>query len=324
MRAAVLGGGLMGSGIAQVFASAGFATRIYEPDTRVRQSLSGRIEESLVANGRDVRALDLIDATGDLGEALADAAFVIESAPEKLDLKRGLFAQAVDLTTPDVILATNTSVIPVTRIAAGLPTAERIIGAHWWNPAPLIPLVEVVQGERTSPETVERTMAMMRRLGKTPAHVKRDVPGFIGNRLQFALWREAIAMIAEGVCDAATLDMCVKSGFGRRLAVLGPLENADLIGLDLTLDIHRIIIPELDRHAAPHEHLRAKVGEGKLGFKTGEGFQRWTEEDMRQVRSRLVDHLLSFQSADVSADARPTSGNDGESPKPSLPIPRSR
>ena len=301
MPVAVLGGGLMGSGIAQAFAVAGVPTRLYEPAAAIRAELAARIRRSLASVNANPQAIKLIEITGELRDAVKNAVFVTESAPEKLEVKRKLFADLVELTPPGTILATNTSVIPISRIAAGLPTAGRIVGTHWWNPAVLIPLVEVVPGEETSDETIKSAMAMMRRIGKTPAHVKRDVPGFIGNRLQFALWREAIAMVAEGVCDAATLDMCVKLGFGRRLAVLGPLENADLIGLDLTLDIHRTIIPELDRHSEPHEYLRERVTEGKLGFKTAEGFQRWNEEGMEEVRHRLVDHLLSMQSKDAAA-----------------------
>ena len=135
-----------------------------------------------------------------------------------------------------------------------------------------IPLVEVIQSAQTSEATIHTTMELMASVGKSPAHVTKDVPGFVANRLQHALWREAIAMVAAGVCDAATLDACVKDSFGLRLAVLGPLENADLVGLDLTLDIHKIIIPELDRSDGPSPYLEAQVAAGRLGFKSGKGF----------------------------------------------------
>ena len=164
-----------------------------------------------------------------------------------------------------------------------------------------MPLVEVVQAERTSDVTIATTMALLASIGKAPAHVKKDLPGFVANRLQHALWREAIAMVAEGVCDAATLDACVKNSFGLRLPVLGPLENADLVGLDLTLDIHRTMIPELDRHAVPNAFLEAKVAEGKLGFKSGEGFRTWTDDEMRGLRTRLADHLVTAQRARQTA-----------------------
>jgi 3-hydroxybutyryl-CoA dehydrogenase len=136
-------------------------------------------------------------------------------------------------------------------------------------------------------------------VGKCPAHVAKDVPGFVANRLQHALWREAIAMVSEGICDASTLDACVKNSFGRRLAVLGPLENADLVGLDLTLDIHRTIIPELNRDAGPNAYLEAQVAAGKLGFKSGVGFRTWTQPQMDELRQQLMSHLLQTQPRDT-------------------------
>src|SRR5207247_3790722 len=133
--------------------------------------------------------------------------------------------------------ASNTSVIPITSIVQGLTQRERAIGTHWWNPPFLVPLVEVIGTQWTSDRTIERTMQLHAAIGKTPVHVKKDVPGFVGNRLQHALWREAIALVERGICDAETVDTVIKASFGRRLAGLGPLENADLVGTDLTLAI---------------------------------------------------------------------------------------
>ena len=208
-----------------------------------------------------------------------------------------IFADLVEACSAATILASNTSVIPIHRIAAGLPTAERIVGTHWWNPAGLIPLVEVIQSPCTSDATIHGTMELLRSVGKSPAHVTKDVPGFVANRLQHALWREAIAMVAAGICDAATLDACVKNSFGLRLAVLGPLENADLVGLDLTLDIHKVIIPELDRSNGPSPYLEAQVAAGRLGFKSGAGFRAWSEDEMNGLRERLAAHLLAQRMA---------------------------
>ena len=297
MRISVVGGGLMGAGIAQVFASAAHDVLLYEPDRAARDFLHDRVATNLRAIGADVAAADRIVTTDDLSVAVRDAGFVTEAAPERLDLKRALFGQIEKYAPPDAILASNSSVIPIGHIAEGLATAERMVGTHWWNPAPLIPLVEVIQGKRTSQQTVASTMTLLRSIGKAPAHVQKDVAGFVANRLQHALWREAIAMVAADICDAATLDDCVKNSFGLRLAVLGPLENADLVGLDLTLDIHRTIIPELDRHAGPHELLTAQVEAGHLGFKTGQGFRVWTEAEMTAVRARLTRHLVTAAQA---------------------------
>ena len=294
-RIAILGGGLMGAGIAQIFVGAGHPVAVFEPNEEVRNSLRDRTIANLEMIGGDVGAVDRITVTADMAEAVGGADFVTEAAPEKLDLKRSIFADLVRLAPRDAILASNTSVIPITRIAQELNTADRIVGTHWWNPPYLVPLVEVVQAAETSDATVAKTMELLRSIGKFPAHVKKDLPGFVANRLQHALWREAIAMVAEGICDAATLDACVKNSFGLRLPVLGPLENADLVGLDLTLDIHTTMIPELDRHAMPHEYLEARVAAGKLGFKSGEGFRSWTPDEMQALRTRLATHLVRAQ-----------------------------
>jgi 3-hydroxybutyryl-CoA dehydrogenase len=290
---AIVGGGLMGAGIAQVFATAGHAVTVFEPNVEIRTSVQDRVAELLSTYGLDTRTAASIRATDDLQKAVACADFVTEAAPEKLPLKQSLFADLVRYASPEAILASNTSVIPIHQIAAGLPTASRIVGTHWWNPAGLIPLVEVIQSSQTSLETINATMELLVSVGKSPAHVTKDTPGFVGNRLQHALWREAIAMLAEGVCDAATLDACVKNSFGMRLAVLGPLENADLVGLDLTLDIHRTIIPELSRRSGPDPFLEAQVQQGHLGFKSGIGFRPWSAEQIKTLRQQLASHLLA-------------------------------
>jgi 3-hydroxybutyryl-CoA dehydrogenase len=294
-RIVVIGGGLMGMGIAQVFAVAGHRVCVVEPIDAVRSTLTGRLRAGIAQLGADAAAMDRLESSADLGSAVAAAAYVTEAVPEKLELKRAIFAELIKCAPRTAILASNTSVIPIGRIAAGLDTADRIVGTHWWNPAPLIPLVEVVQAVGTSESTVAATMAMLQSIGKQPAHVKKDLPGFVANRLQHALWREAIAMVAEGVCDARTLDECVKNSFGLRLPVLGPLENADLVGLDLTLDIHRTVIPALDRHDGPNELLEEYVAAGRLGFKSGEGFRTWTPDEMTATRLRLMQHLLRAQ-----------------------------
>ena len=290
---AIVGGGLMGAGIAQVFASAGHSVTVFEPAVDVRATICARIAQTLSLYGLDASLAQTVTVTDSLAQAVAGADYVTEAAPERLELKQQIFADLVAACTATAILASNTSVIPIHRIAAGLPTADRIVGTHWWNPAGLIPLVEVVQSAQTSDATIRTTMELLKAAGKSPALVTKDVPGFVANRLQHALWREAIAMVAAGICDAATLDACVKNSFGLRLAVLGPLENADLVGLDLTLDIHRTIIPELDRSDGPNPYLQARVAAGHLGFKSGQGFRSWSENEMKAVREKLAAHLLA-------------------------------
>lgn len=291
----VVGGGLMGAGIAQVFASAGYCVSVFEPAHEVRESLLGRIADTLRGLGQDGSVAVNIAVTDRLAEAVANADYVTEAVPEKMELKQAVFADLERLAPETAILASNTSVIPISKITEGLASAHRMVGTHWWNPPYLVPLVEVIPSVMTNEETLAQTMTLLASIGKEPAHVKKDVPGFVANRLQHALWREAIAMVAEGICDAKTLDRCVKNSFGLRLAVLGPLENADMVGLDLTLDIHKTIIPELDRSSGPNPYLEEQVSAGRLGFKSGEGFQTWTEAQRNKLREQLNEHLVRAQ-----------------------------
>lgn len=287
----VVGGGLMGHGIAYLLAAAGHRARVFEPSAEVRAALPQRLAGIADLLGDERAVLDRITAHDQLAPAARDAAFVFEAAPEKLPLKQQIFAELESLVAPGAILASNSSAIPTTEIARSLKVRERVVGTHFWNPPHLVPLVEVIQNEWTSAATVERTIALLRDAGKKPVHVRRDIPGFIGNRLQHALKREAIALVAAGACDAETLDTVVKEGFGARMAVLGPLEQSDLVGLDLTLDISTVLVEHLDRSAGPHPFLVEKVKAGKLGMRTGEGFRRWTPEQAEAVRERLRTFL---------------------------------
>jgi 3-hydroxybutyryl-CoA dehydrogenase len=290
----VVGGGLMGHGIAYLFAAAGHAVAVFEPEASVRAAMPARLQGIVDLLGTDPACLTRIAIHDRLAPVVAGARFMFEAAPEKLELKRRLFAEIEGLVAPDTVLASNSSAIPSTEIGRHLAHRDRMVGTHFWNPPHLVPLVEVVETEATSAATIARTMAVLRGAGKKPVHVKRDIPGFIGNRLQHALKREAIALLAEGVADAETIDQVVKDGFGARLAVLGPLEQSDLVGLDLTLDIHATLIENLDRTPGPHPLLRRCVAEGKLGMKSGEGFRRWTPEQAEEVRARLRNALAAL------------------------------
>jgi len=208
---------------------------------------------------------------------------MVEAVLEDLPLKQKLFAEIERHARPDTILASNTSVIPITAIMQGLDRRERALGTHWWNPPFLVPLVEVIGTKWTSQQAIDWTMRLHADAGKTPVHVKKDVPGFIGNRLQHALWRECIALVQNGICDAETVDTVIKASFGRRLAVLGPLENADLVGTDLTLAIHKTVLPDIDRTPGPLPYLEKLVAQGKLGMKSGEGFRAWTPEQQQAL-----------------------------------------
>jgi 3-hydroxybutyryl-CoA dehydrogenase len=293
LKIGVVGAGLMGHGIAYLLAAAGHTVAIHDPSAEWRASLPARLASARELLGGDPALLDRISAHDRMAPAMKDASFVFEAAPEKLALKQEIFAGLESLTAPDTILASNSSAIPSTEIGAKLKHRERVLGTHFWNPPHLVPLVEVIQNETTSEQTVQRTIALLRDAGRNPVHVKRDLPGFVGNRLQHALKREAIALVAAGVCDAETIDEVVKSGFGARMAVLGPMEQSDLVGLDLTLDIQNVLLASLDRSTEPTQFLKDKVASGKLGMRSGEGLRQWTPESAEAVRERLRRFLVA-------------------------------
>jgi 3-hydroxybutyryl-CoA dehydrogenase len=299
-RVLVVGAGLMGHGIAQLFAYAGHDVALTDASAevlggvqdRIRGGLERMAAQGLAEAGKIEPALARVRTVADLDDGAPGADFVVEAVSENLGLKQDVFARLDALCPPETILATNTSVMSITEIAQKAQRPERIVGTHFWNPPTLVPLVEVIPGNRTAPSTVDATMTLLARVGKHPVRVKRDVPGFIGNRLQHALWREALSIVERGIADADAVDEVVKYGFGIRLPVLGPLENAELVGLDLTLAIHDYILKHLESSPEPSPLLREKVAEGNLGFKTGRGYREWTPEAADRVRLGLEAHLF--------------------------------
>jgi len=297
-KIAVVGAGLMGHGIAQVFALAGHTVTITDSVKASLDNAKTRILANLKDLGDDQSAVERVTPVPDLAEAVRGADYVVEAVLEDLPLKQKLFAEIEQHVRPDTILASNTSVIPITSIMQALQRRERALGTHWWNPPYLVPLVEVIETQWTSPQAVDFTMKLHAAAGKKPAHVKKDVPGFIGNRLQHALWREAISLVENGICDAETVDTVIKAAFGRRLAVLGPLENADMVGTDLTLAIHKTVLPAIDSRPGPSPYLEKLVAAGKLGFKSGEGFRTWTPEQQGALRLKVLRHLKAARAQD--------------------------
>jgi 3-hydroxybutyryl-CoA dehydrogenase len=298
-RIAVIGAGLMGHGIAQVFALAGHDVTIYDSVEATLDSAKARILTNLKDLGDDLKAAERVMPVAELAAAVREADYVVEAVLENLPLKQNLFAEIEQHVRPDTILSSNTSVIPITKIMEGLKRRERALGTHWWNPPFLVPLVEVIETQWTSPQVVDFTIKLHVAAGKKPAHVRKDVPGFIGNRLQHALWREAISLVENGICDAETVDNVIKSAFGRRLAVLGPLENADMVGTDLTLAIHQTVLPDIDGRPGPSPYLETLVKDGKLGFKSGEGFRKWSPEQQQALRQKVLQHLKNARAQDA-------------------------
>ena len=295
LTAGIVGAGLMGHGIAQVFAIAGFNVRITDTDERVLSQAPSRLAASLAELGvKENSVFSRVAVSPSLEKTVDGCDVVIEAVPEIVELKRRLFERIAQIAPSGALLASNTSSIPVTEIGRDLPddARRRLVGLHWWNPAALMPLVEVIRTEVVSPVYFDRAFAMMRAIGKEPVKVERDIPGFIGNRLMHAFWREATSLVHAGVCDAATIDTVVKRGFGLRLAVLGPMENADLVGLELTRNIQRVIFPDLERSTEPSPLLDRLIEEGKLGMHTGEGLRRWTPDEIAKTKRALSAHLM--------------------------------
>ncbi|CAK7019329.1 MAG: 3-hydroxybutyryl-CoA dehydrogenase [Desulfovibrio sp.] len=299
-RISVIGSGLMGHGIAQIFAVHGHEVTLY--DIRqdlldkalisVKANLDAFVARGIINKETAAAAPSRITCTLSLEEAAKNADFVVEAVPENMALKQDIFKQLDAMSAPETVLASNTSVMSITEIASASQNRARIVGTHFWNPPYLIPLVEVVQAKDTSEKAVDFTMDLLRRVGKHPVHCRKDVPGFIANRMQHALWREAIYIVEQGIADAATVDEAVRLSFGMRLPVLGPLENADMVGLDLTQAIHDYILPALcDSHKTSPVVLE-KAAAGDLGFKTGKGLQEWSAAKQEASRTGLRDYLL--------------------------------
>ena len=297
-KIAVIGAGLMGHGIAQVFALAGHEVTITDTVMASLGSVLERIAANLKDLGENPKMAERVTPVPHLMTAVREADYVVEAVLEDLPLKQKLFAEIEKHVRPDAILASNTSVIPITKIMKGLKRRDRALGTHWWNPPFLVPLVEVIETQWTSPAAIDFTMKLHAAAGKKPAHVKKDVPGFIGNRLQHALWREAIALVEQGICDAETVDNVIKASFGRRLAALGPLENADMVGTDLTLAIHKFVLRDIDSRPGPSPYLKKLVKAGKLGFKSGEGFRKWNPAQQQALRLKVLKHLKEARAKD--------------------------
>jgi 3-hydroxybutyryl-CoA dehydrogenase len=297
----VVGAGLMGHGIAQIFAVHGHKVLLVDVNEDLLNSAKDRIQANLknmrqqgVEFGQIEEIIENIYPTADIGTACEGSAFIFEAVFEDLELKQQLFADLDSLCPSNIILCSNTSVISITEIAEKAVHRERIVGTHFWNPPYLIPLVEVVRAEESADWCISKTYDLLMRVGKHPVHVHKDVPGFVGNRLQHALWREAFAIIDEGICDPATVDEVIRNGFGLRLPILGPVETADMVGLDLTLAIHNYILKYINADPTPSTTLQSKVETGELGFKTGSGFLEWSDSSIAESRERLMEYLTNI------------------------------
>ena len=295
----ICGAGMMGKNIGYVFASnPGFQVGMYDlyptdVEAGIRTNTRQLLDKGVITGQELSDRLSRISFTNDIDSDLVkNADLVIEAVFEDMKIKRETFAKLEARCRPDTIFCTNSSVMSPSEISAELKHRERFVGTHFWNPGHLIPLVEVVKSDASSDEVAQTVMEVLRSVGKKPVLCKKDVPGFIANRMQHALWREAISIVENGIADAATVDEAVRYSFGLRLPQLGPMENADMVGTDLTYSIHDYILRDLEDSHEPSPLLKQLRDAGKIGFKTGEGFQKWTPEQVAQSNAELNEYLI--------------------------------
>jgi 3-hydroxybutyryl-CoA dehydrogenase len=284
IQVAVIGAGLLGRGIAEVVSRAGFPVILCDANA---ETLAQACE---VVRGTVSTARERVRTESVLEQAARSAEIVIEAVLEDLLVKRELFAR-LGTANPDAILMSNSSVLPITQIAMLTARPERAVGTHWWNPPQLIPVVEVIRGRRTTEKTMQRTVEFLKALGKNPVRVERDLPGFVGNRLQHALWREALVLVSDGVCPPETVDRIVAATLGASLAERGPIVEMRRTGLrEVTRELTDML-PLVSSDPRPARLLRELVAAGHLGAKTGRGFLRWPPGAQALAGERLRGHL---------------------------------
>ena len=297
---AIVGAGMMGKMLAFVFASkydVGVVdTQPVDIDAGIRDGTKELIEKGILSAEELEMRLSRIKFTQDMSdEIIATADILVEAIPEDMALKQKIFAKLEDICREDCIFCTNTSVMSPSEISRDLKHRERFCATHFWNPPHLIPLVEVVVSDATSPEVAQIVMDVLIGVGKKAVLCKKDVPGFIANRLQHALWREAFYMVQEGIADAKTVDDACKFGPGLRWPQMGPMENSDLVGIELTNNIHKYILKHLADNHEPSHLLGEMLDKGDLGMKSGKGWQGWTQEQIAEVTTGLRQYLVDKQ-----------------------------
>ena len=300
-KVAVVGTGVMGSGIAQVFAQQGFSVMVNDLNEDILQKAKKRIEnnlylfhqEGVLSKGDLKGALQNLTFSSQLDE-ISGVDIVVEAIPEQIKLKQALFQKLDKMFSSEVILATNTSGISISLIASVTKRPDRVVGMHWWNPPYIIPVVEIIKGGKTKEEIVEAVRELVVRLKKKPVLVKKDIPGFLGNRMQYALMREAVHLLEEKVASAEDIDTMVKAGFGFKFPVIGPLETIDMAGMDIFYNVSQYLYKELDSSKQPQKLVEEKVRQKKLGMKTEEGFYDYKKIDSNKLNQERVKKYISL------------------------------
>ena len=315
-RVAVIGAGLMGHGIALEFAASGRSVRLHDLSAELLTDAMARADvglRDLIRTGRisdsDVgQSLRRINTTTDLAECVDGADFVLEAASESLALKQTIFDRVDALAPPHAILASNTSTFLPSTYASSTNRPEQVIGLHYYNPPHLLPGVEIIRGLRTSDQTATTVTALCESIGKRPAVIQREIQGFVGNRLQVALLREAMSVVESGIATASEVDRLVSTTFGRELSNAGPFELARSAGLEATVELLKDNLPRLCNDRELPDLLRKRVEAGELGVKARKGFYEWTSESAEAWRKKMADSLLAMATRDSErAAVRPGS-----------------
>jgi 3-hydroxybutyryl-CoA dehydrogenase len=285
-HALVVGGGTMGVGIIAMFLGHGWKTDVVSRSASTRDSLPEACGRALAAMGKpaDTSGLATFATLPEASWSAID--IVVETVTEDLALKQKLFAEMEALARPGAAITSNSSSFPISQIAKGLESQGRMLGLHFFMPAHLIPLVEVVRSVHSDVQQAERVGEIMSSLGKRPVQVKKDVIGFLGNRIQGALMREALWLIEEGVASPEDIDATVRLSFGFRYAAAGPIVQKEHSGWDTTCAVAKIIWPDLSNAKGPPPILQRNVDEGRIGFKTKRGFFEWNDESIAKERAR--------------------------------------
>jgi len=298
----IIGAGTMGVGIAGEFARVGCEVRLVDLNDQLLQrgmNLLRSAQKSLIkakllkASDADL-AVKRIKPLTSLKKACDQAEFVIEVVSENMDLKKEMFSRFDSLCPKSAIIVSNTSGLSITEIASATKRPNLVAGMHFWNPPHIIPLVEVTKGKKTSDSTAKVVMDMCHRIGKRPILVRHDIPGFVGNRLQFAVMREALFILSEGIASAEDIDTAMTAGPGLRYSLLGPLRTADLGGLDVFLAISKYLFQELNSKTSPPELMEELVRNGNMGTKTGSGFYKYSEKELKKIIKQRDTTLLKI------------------------------
>jgi 3-hydroxybutyryl-CoA dehydrogenase len=291
-QVAIIGGGIMGGDIATVFAAKNWQVHVMSPSQKTRDALGARIIAGLKKINADAACANHVATHARLEDiAWGNIDLVIEAVTEDLPLKQKLFAQLENLVRPDTPIATNTSNFKIGDVGAGLKTASRVVGLHFFMPAHLVPLVEVVSADSTDTAVAARLEQILKDVGKAPIRVNKDVPGFVGNRLQQALMREAMWMIHDGVTTAEGIDTAVRFGFGFRFVACGPFLQKEMSGWDTNFAVASSLYPQLHNETTPPPFFKAMVERGHVGMKAKHGFWPWTDESIAQEKARIEKAL---------------------------------